>query len=99
MFVLIAYDVAADRTQLFKKTLHRFLNHKQNSLFIGELPKSEYQKMLVQLKHIFVKETDKVWILVSENRFNAESYILNENDNHLVYLEEENLHHQSGCVI
>lgn len=45
MFVIIVYDVRADRTQKICDYLRRWLNWRQNSVFDGHLTESEYEKV------------------------------------------------------
>ncbi|MHB8396492.1 MAG: CRISPR-associated endonuclease Cas2 [Thermoplasmataceae archaeon] len=52
MHVIIAYDVEADRTQCFKKICQKFLPRIQNSVFEGDITKSQ----LVELKYALEKE-------------------------------------------
>ncbi len=37
MFVLVVYDVPAERTRIYRKLLRRYLEHIQYSVFHGEL--------------------------------------------------------------
>ncbi|WP_420028564.1 CRISPR-associated endonuclease Cas2 [Halorussus lipolyticus] len=45
MFVVIVYDVRADRTQQICDYLRRWLNWRQNSVFDGHLTESEYEEV------------------------------------------------------
>lgn len=40
-YVIVVYDVKADRTAKFLKYLRRFLTHVQNSVFEGQLTKGQ----------------------------------------------------------
>ena len=52
MFVILSYDVEANRTQLFKKISEQFLIHIQNSVFRGNLSESQ----ILDLKFRVTKE-------------------------------------------
>lgn len=46
MFVVIVYDVQADRTHQICNYLRQWLNWRQNSVFDGHLTESEYKEVL-----------------------------------------------------
>ncbi|SHH65603.1 CRISPR-associated endonuclease Cas2 [Halobaculum gomorrense] len=41
MFVIVIYDVPAERTRIYRKLLRRQLEHLQYSVFVGELTKGQ----------------------------------------------------------
>lgn len=45
VYVIVVYDVAANRTSLFLKLLRRYLNHVQNSVFEGEISKGTAEEL------------------------------------------------------
>jgi len=45
VYVVVVYDMEADRTQKMLKFLRRFLNHVQNSVLEGEVTEGDYQKI------------------------------------------------------
>lgn len=47
MFVLIVYDVPADRTRIYRKLLRTRLEHLQQSVFYGDVTPGQ----LVDIKH------------------------------------------------
>jgi len=64
IFVILSYDVEANRTQLFKKISEQFLTHVQNSVFRGNLNESQ----ILKLKFIINKELKEdesifIWII------------------------------------
>ena len=71
MFVLIAYDVPAKRTNLYRKLLKEFLVHEQASVFMGDLPESDVVKLVSELSQA-IEPSDQVLKLVSRNRHNIE---------------------------
>ncbi len=71
MFVLVSYDVAAGRTETFRKLLSRYLVHEQNSVFCGLLDRPNFREMEAGLKDVST-EADQILMLVCRNRFNAD---------------------------
>lgn len=41
VYLIVVYDVEADRTRLFRKLLRRYLTHVQNSVFEGEVTEGD----------------------------------------------------------
>lgn len=41
MYVIVVYDVPAERTRVYRKLLRRQLEHLQNSVFFGELTQGQ----------------------------------------------------------
>ncbi len=77
MFVMIAYDVPAKRTEIFKKILKEFLVHEQASVFMGDLPESEIIKLMKKISER-IGPKDKVIKLVCRNRHNVKIQRLNK---------------------
>jgi CRISPR-associated endonuclease Cas2 len=50
MFIIVSYDVHADRTEIFKKICQLYLIHIQNSVFRGNLNKSQIMELEYLLK-------------------------------------------------
>lgn len=69
MFIVVTYDVAARRTELFRKTLTRYLQHEQNSVFAGKITEVLYRKLLADLQKR-LEPTDRVMVFRTENRRN-----------------------------
>lgn len=44
-YVVVVYDMDADRTQIMLKFLRRFLNHVQNSVLEGEVTEGDLEKI------------------------------------------------------
>lgn len=63
MFIILSYDVEADRTNMFKKIAERFLTHIQNSVFRGNLTESQLLKLQFELKKQ-LKEDESIFIWV-----------------------------------
>jgi CRISPR-associated protein Cas2 len=49
-YVVIVYDVQADRTPKFLKYLRRYLEHVQNSVFEGQLTKGTFTEVKSDLE-------------------------------------------------
>jgi CRISPR-associated protein Cas2 len=45
VYVVIVYDVEADRTRLFLNLLRQYLTHVQNSVFEGELTEGDLEQV------------------------------------------------------
>lgn len=45
MYVIVVYDMEADRTQLMLKLCRRYLTHVQNSVLEGEISKGDLQRL------------------------------------------------------
>lgn len=71
MFVLIAYDVPAKRTNLYRKLLKEFLVHEQASVFMGDLAESDVVRLVAELSQA-IAPSDHVLKLVSRNRHNID---------------------------
>ena len=72
MYVLICYDVAAGRTERYRKVLARYLVHEQNSVFAGDLPESKLLKLRSELGSIAIPK-DHVIEITAANRHNVSS--------------------------
>lgn len=71
MYVVIFYDVPAERTRLFHKRLGRYLNWMQNSVFAGDLSVAKYKKLRRELDEL-MEEDDKLAFVSTANRHNIE---------------------------
>jgi CRISPR-associated protein Cas2 len=70
MFVLMTYDVPADRTGIYRKILRRYLNHKGYSVFYGDIPMSLLEKLRGDIRKV-IEEGDNIIEICSENRHNV----------------------------
>lgn len=50
VYVVIVYDVEADRTRRFLKLLRRYLVHVQNSVFEGDITEGTLEELQCQLQ-------------------------------------------------
>ena len=65
MFVIVVYDVEVSRVNQVRKTLRKYLNWVQNSVFEGEITLSQLEALKVELSKI-LKEQDSVYIYKAE---------------------------------
>ena len=70
MYILMTYDVAAKRTEIFRKILTRYLSHQQYSVFAGDLPESEHKRLRAELSQVMVPE-DRLMEITAANRHNV----------------------------
>lgn len=72
-YVIIVYDVQADRTPKFLRYLRRYLTHVQNSVFEGELTEGTLEEVKTTLESMVeTGESVMVYRMASEkyvNRF------------------------------
>jgi len=69
-YVVIVYDVQADRTQKFLKYLRRYLVHVQNSVFEGELTEGDLEEVTTTLESMLEPEES-----VMVYRMSSEKYV------------------------
>jgi len=69
VYVILVYDVSVKRVNKVCQFLRQYLNWIQNSVFEGEITKSEYFIIKETLKKLINEEEDSViiYILRSEN--------------------------------
>lgn len=72
MYVILVYDIKSDdggQKILSKtfKTCKKYLSHIQNSVFEGELSKSQITKLQYELNDIIRKDRDSVILFKSRN--------------------------------
>lgn len=72
MYLIVVYDIKqesnyAKRQRNVFKTCKKYLKHIQNSVFEGELDKSQYIEMTVELKKHLKKDIDSCLAFSSRN--------------------------------
>lgn len=60
MYLIVVYDVEADRTDKPRKLLRKHLQHVQNSVFEGEVTEANAGKIKNALDKITKKDTESV---------------------------------------
>lgn len=98
MFVVLTYDVAAHRTEIFRKLLVRYLTHEQNSVFAGKLTEASWRKLKADISKRAVPE-DRVLVFRSENRHNVDAMVLEKSSGNGTLMERSVLHHEVGTLI
>jgi CRISPR-associated protein Cas2 len=98
MFVLIAYDVAADRTELLRKLLTRYLVHEQNSVFAGVLTEATYRKMVAEIGKV-ARPADRILQFKAADRHNIEMSCLTKNPENGALQLTPMSHHASKSVV
>ena len=64
MYVILVYDVSVERVSKVCQYLRKYMNWMQNSVFEGELTKSEFREIELGLKNILNLEEDSVLIYI-----------------------------------
>lgn len=75
MYVVIVYDMEADRTQRMLKLCRRYLTHVQNSVLEGEISKGDLQRLRGEIEELLVDdESVIVYELSSDTLLNRTVY-------------------------
>ena len=98
MFVVVTYDVAANRTEVFRKLLVRYLTHEQNSVFAGKLTESSWRKLKADISKRAVPE-DRILVFRAENRHNMDALVLSKSAGNGALMEDSILHHETSALI
>lgn len=75
MFILVAYDVPADRTVIFHKILARYLVRMQFSVFAGDLKDSEKNRLIQELASTRCDQ-DRLMLITCQNRHNIDIEVI-----------------------
>ena len=79
MYIILSYDVDADRTQIFKKISEQFLHRVQNSVFEGHITESKFLRLNSNIKaNLKSSESVLIWTVASESNFEKVTYGRNE---------------------
>ena len=62
MNYIVVYDIGQKRVAKVHKLLKKYLFWIQNSVFEGELAKSQFEKMKIELRKIIKKDIDSIII-------------------------------------
>ena len=62
MYIIIVYDIKVERVNKVKSFLRQHLFWIQNSVFEGEVTKSQYQEITTKLKEIIEEDEDSIII-------------------------------------
>jgi len=69
MYVVIVYDIGVERVNKVHKYLKTVLFWVQNSVFEGDLSKSELKKVKMDLDELIEKDTDSIIIFQFPEKF------------------------------
>lgn len=75
VFVIITYDVSEKRVGKVCKTLRKYLDWTQNSVFEGEITKGTLSKCLAEIDAIIEKEADSIYIYQVANPRNLKKSV------------------------
>lgn len=75
MFLFVAYDVPAKRTEKYRKLLSRYLPQLQNSVFAGDITEKANGKMNLDIKALY-EESDHLIFIKTANRRNIHVEIM-----------------------
>ncbi|XOQ13508.1 MAG: CRISPR-associated endonuclease Cas2 [Shouchella clausii] len=75
MFVIITYDVGQKRVGKVCKTLRKYLDWTQNSVFEGEITKGTLSKCMAELDTIIKKDSDSIYLYQVANPRNLKKII------------------------
>ena len=98
LYVLIAYDVEAQRTRRFHKLLSRYLIQEQNSVFGGDLTEATLLRLHRDLAKLAI-ESDRVFQVVAENKRNVSVSLLCKSEGNATLQHRDHGHHRSGSVV
>lgn len=65
MFVLITYDVPAERTRIYRKLLRKHLEHIQYSVFHGDITEGQLVSIQNEIRDV-LKPDDSIFIFQSD---------------------------------
>jgi len=86
MYILVIYDIKVDRINKVYKFLKTYLNWIQNSVFEGEVSKSQYQTITQELKYLINEDEDSIIIYkIPEKYMNREIIGLEKNPIELIF--------------
>jgi len=92
MYLLVAYDVPAERTEKYRKLLSRYLPQLQYSVFSGDLTETSYRKLRRDIKQLYI-DTDRLVFIQTANRRNIRVETIKEGA-----VEEDTSHLGSGII-
>lgn len=75
-YLIVTYDIAEERVNKVRKTLKKYFNWVQNSVFEGEISEGKLTKCIYELNNIINSEVDSVYFYRLENKLNYKKIIL-----------------------
>jgi len=87
MYYIITYDCASPkRLPKLLKTCRRYLNWVQNSVFEGDLTKSQFIELRNRLNQIIEKKDDSIIVFEIRNQEVVDKEILGKEKNEITYM-------------
>jgi CRISPR-associated protein Cas2 len=87
MYYILSYDIASPkRLPKMLKTCRRYLNWVQNSVFEGELTKSQFVELSNNIKRIIDKEHDSILLYEIRNKEVVDKSILGKEKNEITFM-------------
>lgn len=77
MYLIVAYDVPAERTEKYRKLLSRYLPQLQYSVFAGDMAETAHRKLRRDIKFLY-ENTDHLVFIQTANRRNIRVEIIKE---------------------
>jgi len=81
MYLLVVYDVDTRRVNKVNKFLKMFLHWRQNSVFEGEVSRSQFNVIKNELKKLINEKTDSVLIYKFPNKKYISLHIIGQDKN------------------
>lgn len=79
MFVLVTYDVPANRTRIYRKLLRKHLEHIQYSVFYGDITEGQLVTIQNEINNV-LDSHDSVYIFESDVSASVECTVLGDAD-------------------
>ena len=79
MFVLVTYDVPAERTHVYRKLLRKRLEHLQQSVFHGDITEGQLVGIKQEIDAVLISE-DSVYIFEADVSAAVECTVLGDSD-------------------
>jgi len=87
MFYILSYDIGSPkRLPKLLKTCRKYLNWVQNSVFEGELTKTQFDELHAKIKGIIDKKKDSVLVYELRNREVFDRSVLGIEKNEITYM-------------
>jgi CRISPR-associated protein Cas2 len=79
VFVLVTYDVPAERTHIYRKLLRKRLEHLQQSVFHGDVTEGQLVGIKQEIDAVLIPE-DSVYIFEADVSAAVECTVLGDSD-------------------
>ena len=79
MFVLVTYDVPAERTHIYRKLLRKRLEHLQQSVFYGDITEGQLVGIKQEIESVLIEE-DSVYIFEADVSAAVHHTVLGDSD-------------------